>query len=63
MFMDSSQCPLSTHIVLLCITTNCKLLDAFEGNNKELLLKEELPSREEFHLMFLLLILLVLFLL
>ena len=36
--LDSSPCPLSTHVVCLSIITNCKLLDVLEGNNKELLL-------------------------
>ena len=44
--LSSFHCPLSTHVVFLYIITNCKLLDALEGNNnKELSLKEVLPSR------------------
>ena len=44
--LDSSQCPLSSHVVCAYIITNYKLLDGLEGNNKELFLKEELPPRE-----------------
>ena len=45
MSLDSSQCPLSTHVVCLYIITNCRHLDALEGNNKGLSLKEELPPQ------------------
>jgi hypothetical protein len=43
--LESSQCPLSTHVACVYIIKICKLLDALEGNNKELSLKEELPPR------------------
>jgi hypothetical protein len=45
--LDSSQCPLSSHVVCAYIITNYKLLDGLEGNNKELFLKEELPPRDD----------------
>ena len=32
--LDSSQCPLSTHVICLYIITNCKLLYASEGDKK-----------------------------